>query len=41
MEDLLVMWKKLSLSEEEESEYSDQVFETTGGEGFSSQILYT
>ena len=31
MEDLSVMWKKLLLSEEEESEYRGQIFETTGG----------
>ena len=29
MEDLSVMWKKFSLSEEEESEYTGQIFETT------------
>ena len=39
MEDLSVMWKKLSLSEEEENEYSDQIFETTRGKVLATKFF--
>ena len=39
MEDLSVMWKKFSLSEEEESEYIGQIFETTGGKVLAAKFF--
>ena len=39
MEDLSVMWKKLSLSEEEKSKYSGQIFETTGGKVLAAKFF--
>ena len=39
MEDLSVIWKKLSLSEEEKSEYSGQIFETTGGKVLAAKFF--
>ena len=39
MEDFSVMWKKLSLSEEEENEYNGQIFETTGGKVLAAKFF--
>ena len=39
MEDLSVMWKKFLLSEEEESEYIGQIFETTGGKVLAAKFF--
>lgn len=40
MEDLSVMWKKLSFTEEEGSEYSGQAMDTLG-KGHCGQVSYT
>ena len=39
MEELSVLWKKLSLSEEEENEYSGQTFESTRGKVLAAKFF--